>query len=109
MVDWWDMCGRVGPVIELFQSRIALLDAAGRPRATVVAATVREIVDFTVFPTPAVSVAPCGDVIAPHPHPIATAKIHRLPSDRIPSPLPGLSHIAAEMPADPTARALLFR
>jgi hypothetical protein len=40
-----------------------------------------------------------GAVTAPHPHPIATANVHRQKIDRMIRTSSCLSHIAAEMPA----------
>src|SRR5436305_11921984 len=40
-----------------------------------------------------------GDVTAPHPHPMATASVHRQNIDRMSTTSSCVSHIAAEMPA----------
>jgi len=62
-------------------------------------AGVPEFMQSRFFAAAGFKLAARGAVTAPHPHPIATARVHRQKIDRMSLTSSCLSHIAAEMPA----------
>ncbi|HVT09561.1 MAG TPA: hypothetical protein VHM31_15795 [Polyangia bacterium] len=69
---------------------------------------VSEFMQSRFFAAAGFKLAARGAVTAPHPHPIATARVHRQKIDRMSLTSSCLSHIAAEMPAAPLWSHLRF-